>query len=49
MKCGVPRALQNLREFSHRTGVDLATTSVRVITDSMIVRNRVGVEVTRLN
>jgi ribonuclease HI len=34
------RALQNLREISHRTGVDLATTSVRVITDSMIVRNR---------
>jgi ribonuclease HI len=34
------RALQNLREISHRTGVDLAITSVRVITDSMIVRNR---------
>src|SRR4051812_21045574 len=34
------RALQNLREISHRTGVNIATTNVRVITDSTIVRNR---------
>src|SRR5688572_11432351 len=34
------RALQNLREISHRIGVNIATTSVRVLTDSMIVRNR---------
>lgn len=39
-RCEVRRALQNLREISYRTGVDLAITSVRVITDSMIVRNR---------
>ena len=34
------RALQNLREISHRIGVNIATTSVLVVTDSMIVRNR---------
>lgn len=34
------RALQNLREISHRTGINIATTSLRVITDSTIVRNR---------
>jgi len=34
------RALQNLREIFHRTGVNFATTRVRVLTDSMIVRNR---------
>jgi ribonuclease HI len=34
------RALQNLREISHRTGVNIATTSVHVLTDSTILRNR---------
>jgi hypothetical protein len=34
------RALQNLREISHRIGVNIATTRVLVLTDSMIVRNR---------
>lgn len=34
------RALQNLRELLHRTGLNIATTSVLVLTDSTILRNR---------
>jgi len=34
------RALENLREILHRWGVNIATTSVQVLTDSTIVQNR---------
>jgi ribonuclease HI len=34
------RALKTLRETSHRTGVNIATTGVHALTDSTIVRNR---------